>query len=84
MNNREIIIANIEESIEQLQEIVKEMSNNPEYSEVEFQIDIEHAYHHMNFSWNIRNEQFKDVTLCSDKNYKQWSKYPAYEMFDYE
>jgi len=55
MIQREIIFQNIAEAREQLEAIEKSMLD-PQYEECELRIDLEHAYHHLNYAWNIRNE----------------------------
>ncbi|PHS11845.1 MAG: hypothetical protein COA86_18935 [Kangiella sp.] len=84
MKNKYLVIANIEEAMEQLQDTLSELQKDPEYSEIEFKIDLEHAYHHLNYAWNIRNIEDKEVDKNIDKNYAKWSKYPSGEMLEYE
>lgn len=83
MKNRELIAINLAEAREQLEAIEKSLSN-PDYSEIELNIELTHAYHHLNFAWNIRNVDESELDLLSDDNYTKWSKYPAAEILDYE
>ncbi len=84
MNNRDLIIANLEEAIEQLQETISEIGSNKEYDEVELRIDMEHAYHHLNYAWHIRNVSASEAEECSKENYVKWSKFPLGEIHEYE
>lgn len=82
MRQREIILQNIAEAREQLEEIEKSLLN-PEYEECELQIDLEHAYHHLNYAWNIRDESDAALATHSDEDFARWSKYPAGEMHEF-
>jgi len=69
MNNKDIIVSNIEEAREELENILSKLTSKPEYSEVEFKIALEHVYHHLNFLWNIRNVEKNSVLDCSEKDF---------------
>ena len=84
MRNKELIITNLEEAIEQLQESVEELRKNEDFSEPELRIDLEHAYHHLNYGWHVRDASDKDLDEDHDKNYVKWSKYPVGEILEYE
>ena len=83
MNQREIILQNIAEAREQLEAIEKSLLD-PDYDECELRIELEHAYHHLNYAWNIRNESDTAVGRHSDENFAKWSKYPIGEIHEYE
>jgi hypothetical protein len=83
MIQREIILQNIAEAREQLEAI--EMSLlDPQYEECELRIDLEHAYHHLNYAWNIRNESMAALSRNSYDDFVKWSKFPAGEIQEYE
>ncbi len=84
MKNKELIAINIEEAKEELENILSELVDNSEFSEVELKIALEHIYHHLNFSWNIRNVDEKIAVECSEQNFREWSKYPVGEILEYE
>ncbi len=83
MKNRELIAINLAEAREQL-EAIEESLSNPDYSEVELNIELAHAYHHLNFAWNIRHADESELDVLSDESYAKWSKYPAGEILDYD
>lgn len=83
MNNKSLIAANIEEAKEELENMLANLANSPDYSVAEFKVSIEHAYHHLNFAWHIRNENANRVKACSPDDFKAWSKYPNGEIFEY-
>lgn len=84
MKNRDLIIINLEEAIEQLQDTVSSLSNHQEYDEGQFRLDLAHAYHHVNFAWHIRAVSQSEVAECSQDNYVKWSKFPVDDILEYE
>ena len=50
-----LIATNLDEAREQLQSILKDLETDPDYSEVDLLISLEHVYHHLNYAWHIRN-----------------------------
>lgn len=83
MNQREIVLQNIAEAREQIEAIEKSLLD-PEYEEVELKLDLEHAYHHLNYAWNIRNETDAAVETHSSSDFAKWSRFPIGEIMEYE
>ena len=83
MKNKGIMKSNLSEAVEQLNDIIARV-DDPDYSEAKFMVQLEHAYHHMNFAWHIRTESENDVIECTAENFKRWSKYPAGELDEYD
>ena len=83
MFHREIILSNISDAREQLEAIEKAILD-PEYEELEFKLDLEHAYHHLNDAWNIRNAPSNDLDEHSRSAFQQWSKFPVGEIDEYK
>ena len=73
--NSKNIFYNIKEAREQLEEIEKLLEEN-NISEIDFQIKLEHAYHHLNFAWNVRKLSEKNYQKMSDADFNEWSKFP--------
>lgn len=84
MKNHRIIAENLAEAVEQLELTIARLRSETSISEEEFQIELEHAYHHLNFAWNVRNESVDKVNKCSDSDFAKWSKFPVGEMGEYE
>ena len=74
--NWEIIASNISEAREQLEAIEKRISDGDLPNEEEFQVQMEHALHHLAFAWNIRRFSTKRYSKLSDKEFNEWSKFP--------
>lgn len=73
--NNEIILYNIKEAREQLEEI-EELLIDENLSEINFETQLEHTYHHLNFAWNIRHSSTEEYKEMSEDNFKKWSKFP--------
>ncbi|PHS32625.1 MAG: hypothetical protein COA95_02390 [Methylophaga sp.] len=84
MINKEFIKFNLAQAKEKLDETLKNIENDPEFSDVEFQMSLELIYHHLNFSWNARDVAEKRAINCSNKDYTEWSKFPVDELNEYE
>lgn len=67
--NFEIVLSNIDEALEELQSL-KNMLRRGSLKEVEFQISFQHAYNHLNFSWNIRHETTEHCATLSDDDFE--------------
>ena len=74
--NWTIIEPNIHEAREQLEEIERRLSKRAGISKIEFQIMMQHAYHHLNFAWNAREAPTRRYTHLSDEGFDRWGKLP--------
>ncbi|MDD2467251.1 MAG: hypothetical protein PHI97_24960 [Desulfobulbus sp.] len=72
--NRQIIESNIKEAREQLEEIEKRLSAN--LLEGELLVMLQHAYHHLNFAWNVREVPTKRYASMTDEEFNEWGKIP--------
>ena len=52
--NIEIIVSNLTEASEELEKL-RARASNVELNEANLQVGLLHAYHHLNFAWNIRH-----------------------------
>jgi hypothetical protein len=74
--NLEIIGSNIAEAIEELRNLQNKATNGT-LTEEDFQIRLLHAYHHLNFSWNIRHVATSQYASLTQRQYDKWGKYPS-------
>jgi hypothetical protein len=74
--NWTIIESNLREAREQLEEIEGRIGKGPRISEVEFQIMMQHAYHHLNFAWNARHAPMRRYTHLTEEDFCHWGKLP--------
>jgi len=73
--NWKIIACNLQEAHEQLQEIEQRIGKK-NYSEAELYIDLQHAYHHLNFAWNTRKAKTKEYSKMTETDFNRWSRFP--------
>ena len=74
--NKEYILYNLKEALKQLSETVNEMENDPGYEYGDYVVDTTHLYHHINTAWNAKNSSELESEECSDKNFKEWRRFP--------
>ena len=74
--NWAIVLQNIRESRRQLQEIEKRIGESVEFSPIELEIMLRHAFHHLNFAWNARRGATERYANLTDENFSRWGKYP--------
>jgi len=74
--NKEYIIYNLKEALEQLSMTINELETDKEYEFGDYKVQMEHLYHHINTAWNARNSSEKESIECSEKNYEIWRQFP--------
>ncbi|QXE86075.1 hypothetical protein KP003_17185 [Geomonas nitrogeniifigens] len=74
--NWQIIKSNISEARQELERIEKEIDSADPPEEPELFLMLEHAYHHLNFAWNIRNIPTERYASMSDEDFDHWGKFP--------
>ena len=84
MKNKDLIKSNLDEAREELESIISDINSDRDYSEGELRIALEHAYHHLNYAWHIRNIDEQRAEECSKEDFVVWSKYPAEDILEYE
>ena len=51
------------------------------FTENSLYVGLDHAYHHLNWAWNIRRSPEERVWKCDEKDVKRWSKFPKTKEF---
>lgn len=74
--NWDIILYNIAEAREQLEQIEARAKDGKKPSEGELQVMLEHAYHHLNFAWNMRRVSTKKYSKLSRAEFNRCGKFP--------
>ena len=69
------ILYNIKDAREELERIEKIIEGKG-ISEIELKVALEHAYHHLNFAWNIRHVPDKRHKKMSNEDFNEWSQFP--------
>jgi len=74
--NWDFILYNLRDVREQIDEIVK-LAEAGDLDEMDFELKMEHAYHHLNFAWNIRHAPPDRASQCVAEDFNEWSKFPS-------
>jgi hypothetical protein len=74
--NFEIIESNLSEAIEELEKL-RDRASNGELEEGHLQVGLRHAYHHLNFAWNIKHVSTTQYTQLTQAQFDRWGKYPS-------
>ena len=51
------------------------------FTEMSLHVSLDHAYHHLNFAWNIRRTPEKREQRFTERNFKRWSCFPRTRDF---
>ena len=60
--------------------LVEQEKTHP-FTENSLYVSLDHAYHHLNWAWNIRRIPEERVWKCDEKDFKNWSKFPKAMQF---
>jgi hypothetical protein len=77
--NKEYVLYNLKEALEQLTNTIQGLENNIEYDSPEFQVEMGHLYHHINTAWNAQNSTEQESIECSEDNFIFWRQFPNNE-----
>ena len=74
--NWKIIESNIREARQELQELESQIGKTRKPAEIEFELSLRHAYHHLNSAWNIRHTKTQKYRKLTESDFKKWGKFP--------
>lgn len=74
--SRRIVRANLEESLEQLEDVLAILRAGKPLPEEHFAVMIAHAYHHLNVAWNARNAPMARYRKMTSRDYNLWASFP--------
>ena len=74
--NKMWILFHLKEALDQIENTIKGIENEPEYGETDFSIEMNHLYHHLNTAWNSRNSSENETNEDSEKFFKKWRQFP--------
>jgi hypothetical protein len=75
--NWNIIAPNIADARKQLEEIEARLKSGNPPKPVEFQIMVQHAYHHLNFAWNARHWSTRRYAHLTDEDFQAGGEQPT-------
>ena len=73
--NKRWVLFHLGEALGELQALVEALESRG-VSEEEFEIAIEHAYHHLNTAWNTRSISDERANAHSDTDFVRWRRFP--------
>jgi hypothetical protein len=76
MLNRQWVSFHLGEAIQELQKVTTALESRAMTRE-EFEIALEHAYHHINTAWNSRSITNEEAKNHSDTDYIRWRHFPT-------
>ena len=66
----------MKEAREELQELETRIASSKKPAEVELELSLRHAYHHLNTAWNVRHTETAKYRNLADSDFKKWGKFP--------
>jgi hypothetical protein len=63
------------EAIEELEKL-RDSAARKELKEEQLYVGLQHAYHHINFAWNIRRISTSEYARITNAQFNRWGKYP--------
>jgi hypothetical protein len=73
---RDYVLWNLREAIEALEQLVREVESDSDYDDGQFEVDLNHVYHHVNTAWNARNVTAERIDASSAEDFKRWRQFP--------
>jgi hypothetical protein len=74
--NTKLIGGEIAEANEQLARLLHTILTG-KLNEAELQVGLRHAYHHLNFAWNIRRKPTSEYAALTQEHFEEWGRYPS-------
>jgi len=75
--NIEHLSFHLHAALDELSRTVAECGSDPEYSEAEFSVAMQHLYHHLNTAWNSRALGAERISQASDEDFNVWGQFPT-------
>lgn len=74
--NWKFILHNLRDAQEEIDCIIRDAEAGA-LDEIGFETKMEHAYHHLNFAWNILKIPTERASECIPEDFNAWSKFPS-------
>jgi hypothetical protein len=74
--NWKIIASNVKEAREELEKLESQIASNSKPVEVELDLSLRHAYHHLNTAWNVRHTETQKYRTQTRSDFKKWARFP--------
>jgi hypothetical protein len=74
--NWKIMLTEIREAREELEKLERRIESRNKPVEIELELSLRHAYHHINFAWNIRHTETGKYSKLTEADFEEWGKFP--------
>ena len=74
--NWKIVASNISEDREELERVEALVAAGTPPEDEEFQVLMQHAFHHLSVAWNARNESLERYANLSHDDFERWGRLP--------
>jgi hypothetical protein len=74
--NKPWIETHLREALEELEDTLRQL-NDPDFTEIEFRVAMEHAYNHLNTAWNSRDQSLTAMANHTMEQFYRWRAFPA-------
>lgn len=74
--NWKIIRINIHEALKELEELESQIASTDKPDEFVLELSLRHAFHHINFAWNVRHIETEKYRKFTESDFKDWGKFP--------
>ncbi len=75
--NQEHTAFHLSEALEELSRTTDRCRTDPNYSEAELFVAMQHLYHHLNTAWNGRGISAERMTQCTDEDFNALGAFPT-------
>ncbi|MGD0235355.1 MAG: hypothetical protein ABSC55_12575 [Syntrophorhabdales bacterium] len=70
------MLTEIREAREELEKLEHKIASSNKPVEIKLELSLRHAYHHLNFAWNIRHIETGKYSNLTEADFKKWGKFP--------
>src|SRR5688500_18186705 len=74
--NWKAIASNLSEAREELQSLEAMVTDPKRRNDGAFLVGMLHAFHHLNFAWNVRSAPMSRYANLSDADFNRWGRFP--------
>lgn len=75
--NKKYIQYNLQEAQEEIENILRNLTQAPDYPHQEFYRSMQHLIHHINIAWNSRSTSVEETENASESDLKRWGQFPS-------
>jgi hypothetical protein len=73
---KEIALLHLREAKQELDEMISEIEQEPDFDLDGYYVSFEHIYDHLNTTWNCRKETDSRIEKCNKEDFFAWRNFP--------